>query len=147
MAVWVVVDHLSGSRRGQRQELELSDKLRIGRHPDCDIGFDARRDLEASTRHAELRAAGGEVRLCDVGSSNGTYVGGERIHEATIPRGESFEAQFGARGPRLRIWWAPEPEPDAVPPLPGAGKSRARLWFLAAALVLLAVLLALFLGR
>lgn len=147
MEVWVVVDHLSGSRRGQRQEFELSDKLRIGRHPDCDIGFDARRDLEASTRHAELRVSGDELRLCDVGSSNGTYVGGERVHEATIPRAESFEAQFGARGPRLRIWWAPEPDPDAVPPLPGTARSRARAWLIAAAVILLAVALALLLGR
>lgn len=143
MLVWVVVDHLSGSRRGQRQEFELSDKLRIGRHPDCDVGFDGRRDLEASTRHAELRRAGDGVILRDVGSSNGTYVGGERIHELEIPAAEVVEAQFGARGPRLRLWWAPEADPDAVPPLPVSVRPRARLWVLAAVAIAIAVALVL----
>lgn len=147
--MWVVVDHISGSRQGQRQELELEagGKLRIGRHPECDIGFDGRRDLEASTRHAELRASGDRLLLCDVGSSNGTYVEGERIHEVQLSAGETTEAQFGARGPRLRIWWAPEPDPDAVPPLPRTVNRRRALWLSLIAVLVVAAAVAAALAR
>lgn len=147
--MWVVVDHISGSRQGQRQELELElgGKLRIGRHPDCDIGFDGRRDLEASTRHAELRATGERLVLRDVGSSNGTYVGGARINEIELAPSQTTEAQFGARGPRLRIWWSPEPDPDAVPPLPRAVRRRWTILASLAVALVVAVALAIALGR
>lgn len=140
--MWIVVDHLSGSRKGQRQELELAElesqggeaatRLQIGRHPSCDVGFDTRRDLEASTRHAEIRRRGNDVVLFDIGSSNGTYVDGERVHEVVLTPGEPTEVQFGARGPRLRIWWNQNADPGEAPPLPPA---RGRRWWLWAALV------------
>ena len=44
----VVVDHIGGSRRGQRQEFDLGERLRFGRHPDNEVSFDAHRDLDAS---------------------------------------------------------------------------------------------------
>lgn len=133
--MWIVIDHLSGSRRGQRQELELDGRLQIGRHPDCDVGFDARRDLEASTRHAEIRVRGNDLVLFDIGSSNGTYVGEERVHEVVLAPGEPTEVQFGARGPRLRIWWDRDADPSAAPPLPPVRSSRWWLWALAAAVI------------
>lgn len=43
----------------------------IGRSPDCDISLN---DGEASGRHAELAVGAREVRLRDLGSSNGTRV-------------------------------------------------------------------------
>lgn len=116
--MWVVIDHLRGARRGQRQEFELKKRLTVGRHPDCDVSFDTRRDLEASTRHAELRLKGDAVRLVDVGSSNGTYVAKTRVKDVALPAGEATEVEFGADGPRLRIWWDPSLEPSEGPPLP-----------------------------
>lgn len=140
--MWIVIDHLSGSRRGQRQELELAEdrgsgRLRIGRHPDCDVGFDTRRDLEASTRHAEIRRRGDDLVLFDVGSSNGTYVGDDRVHEVVLAPGNPTEVQFGARGPRLRIWWDRDADPSAAPPLP-ANRSP-RWWYWAAAVAVIGV--------
>lgn len=139
--MWVVVDHLSGNRRGQRQELELGGdkqaRLQIGRHPDCDVGLDTQRDLEASTRHAEIRMRGNDLVLFDIGSSNGTYVSGERVHEVVLVPGSATEVQFGARGPRLRIWWDRDAEPADAPPLPAR---RSRRWMLWVGLVLVAAL-------
>lgn len=147
--MWVVVDHLSGSRRGQRQELELTGgkqgRLQIGRHPDCDVGLDTRRDLEASTRHAEIRMRGNDLVLFDVGSSNGTYVSGERVHEVVLGPGSATEVQFGASGPRLRIWWDRDAEPGDAPPLPTARSRRWLLW-LGVAVAVAGALLALAIG-
>ena len=136
--MWIVVDHLSGSRRGQRQEIELTEsdtRLQIGRHPDCEVGFDTRRDLEASTRHAEIRFRGNDLVLFDIGSSNGTYVGEARVHEVVLTPGDTTEVQFGARGPRLRIWWDREADPSTAPPLPPAHTRSWWTWALGAVVV------------
>ena len=63
----IVIDHVSGSRRGQRQELVAEGKLRFGRHPECEVSFDAHKDIDASSRHAELRPQGDDWILVDVG--------------------------------------------------------------------------------
>lgn len=139
--MWVVIDHLSGSRRGQRDELDLADRIVLGRHPDCDVCFDTRRDLEASVRHAELRVEGDDVVLRDIGSSNGTYVEGERVHAVALGAGDTTEVEFGARGPRLRIWWHPTDDPSAVPPLPTGPAERRRILVIAAGIAVLAALL------
>ncbi len=55
--------------------LELHDRLEIGR--DCDGLLLA--DLQVSRRHVELRVEGGRVMVSDLGSSNGTFVGGQRM--------------------------------------------------------------------
>jgi len=99
-----VVDHLAGSRRGQRQEFALSERLCFGRHPDNDVSFDAHRDLDASSRHAELRPAGDGWVLRDIGSSNGTWVGDARVTELRIEVGVPVVVEFGAGGPRARIF-------------------------------------------
>jgi pSer/pThr/pTyr-binding forkhead associated (FHA) protein len=43
-------------------------------------------DEQASPRHAALRIVGGELQLEDLGSSDGTWVDGERIEEPVILR-------------------------------------------------------------
>ena len=55
----------------------LDRTLRIGRADDNDVVI---RDLQVSRRHAELRRLGsGRFQLTDTGSSNGTFVNGQRI--------------------------------------------------------------------
>lgn len=112
----LVVDHVRGSRRGQRQVLPCGARVTIGRHPASDISFDAHRDLDASSRHAEIRRDGDRYVLCDVGSSNGTLVDGERIDELELPVGEAVVAEFGVGGPTLRLWIGGDDEvPDVQP--------------------------------
>jgi hypothetical protein len=42
--------------------------------------------------------------LCDVGSSNGTFVDGDKISELPLVPGEAVEVEFGDGGPRVRLW-------------------------------------------
>ena len=100
----IVIDHVAGSRRGQRQEFAPDPTICFGRHPDSDVSFDAQRDLDASTRHAEMTLTDGRYVLRDVGSSNGTWVDGQRISELTLPADEAVEVEFGSGGPKLRIF-------------------------------------------
>ena len=136
----IVVDHLTGSRRGQRQELEFGGSHSFGRHPDCDVSFDAHRDLDASSRHAELRCTDNGYVLIDVGSSNGTYVDGGKIPKYPVEPGESVIAEFGSGGPRVRIYVAEDAEdPPPLPPDPApTSSSRALFIGLMVAFLLLA---------
>jgi pSer/pThr/pTyr-binding forkhead associated (FHA) protein len=134
--VRVVVDHVAGTRRGQRQEFPAESRVRFGRHPDCEVSFDAHRDIDASSRHAELRPrvprvtdvgvgaqsattpAGAGWVLVDLGSSNGTYVDGHRITEASITESHAVAVDFGPGGPRIRLFIGDDAAIASLPPPP-----------------------------
>jgi pSer/pThr/pTyr-binding forkhead associated (FHA) protein len=122
--VRVVVDHLAGSRRGQRQEFAADSRVRFGRHPECEVSFDPHRDIDASSRHAELRivdGVGGDAAgwvLVDLGSSNGTYAEGVRVTETPVQRNTPVSIEFGPGGPRVRLFVGSQEEVEALPPAP-----------------------------
>jgi pSer/pThr/pTyr-binding forkhead associated (FHA) protein len=128
--VRVVIDHLVGSRRGQRQEFAADTRIRFGRHPDCEVSFDPHRDIDASTRHAELRTVDAGWVLVDLGSSNGTYAEGQRVTETTIARGSPTSIEFGPGGPRIRLFVGSDDEIEALPPAPV--EVRKPSWFVPA---------------
>lgn len=100
----VVIDHVAGTRRGQRQELDAQKRIRFGRHPDCEVAFDPYRDIDASSRHAELRPLENGWVLVDLGSSNGTYVDGHRVTESAVAIATPLDLLFGPGGPRVRLF-------------------------------------------
>jgi hypothetical protein len=139
-ALRIVVDHISGSRRGQRQEFDLVERVRFGRHPDNEVSFDAHRDLDASSRHAELRRSDPGYQLRDVGSSNGTFVAAARVTEVEVGVDEPVEIEFGQGGPRVRVFVGSDTSIAALPkirPEPAQAPSR---WIVAAAVALLIAL-------
>ncbi|WP_265445053.1 FHA domain-containing protein [Flexivirga meconopsidis] len=76
----------------------------IGRDLDCDLVIT---DALASRRHAELRLDGATLTVTDLGSSNGTFVDGERI---TVPVALGPGSQLrlgGAAGPQVSARSAP----------------------------------------
>jgi len=136
-----VIDHVAGSRRGQRQELPANGRIRFGRHPDCEVSFDPQRDIDASSRHAELRPRtaepDGEGRdataswvLVDLGSSNGTYVEGRRVTESPIAENAPVHVEFGPGGPRVRLFVGDDAAIEALPPPPL--EQRRRPWLVPA---------------
>jgi len=116
--VRVVIDHVAGSRRGQRQEFSAGSRVRFGRHPECEVSFDPHRDIDASSRHAELRNGAAGWVLVDLGSSNGTYVEGHRITETTVAQAVPVTIEFGPGGPRVRLFVGDDAAIEALPPAP-----------------------------
>jgi len=67
--------------------LPVAGEVVVGRDPECDLALVDTRILR---RHARLFIAGGEVRIEDIGSTNGIKVGGVRLE-----RGRSVALPFG----------------------------------------------------
>jgi hypothetical protein len=99
--VKVHVTFVAGGRAGQAQTLTAADRIRIGRNPENEIALDAVHDLAVSGFHAELRRTAGGYALADLGSRNGTFVGGVRVSSFDLR--DEAEISLGADGPRLRV--------------------------------------------
>src|SRR6266581_1843592 len=67
--------------RGSDQRLHAGQPYLIGRDPECDIVV---ADSRVSWRHAVVRADGGTWILEDTGSTNGTFVGTEKVRRIAI---------------------------------------------------------------
>src|SRR5690606_17179963 len=90
-----------GARAGARDRFDKS-IVAIGRHPINDLRFDAERDLDVSSRHAELRIVGERYVLVDLGSTNGTFVNGEAVDgERALRDGDVIT--FGSDGPQCEF--------------------------------------------
>jgi pSer/pThr/pTyr-binding forkhead associated (FHA) protein len=70
----------------------LNEELSVGRAPGCAVVLD--NDTFVSQVHARLFRRGRETYVEDLGSTNGTYVNGQRIAEVTRLR-KGDRVQFG----------------------------------------------------
>lgn len=86
--MWLAIS--TGDQAGSRVEV-TGEQFLVGRGDGCDLVL---RDWNVSRRHAYMRALDdGTLELRDLGSSNGTFVNGHRVEEATLRGGEQI--QFG----------------------------------------------------
>jgi predicted Zn finger-like uncharacterized protein len=76
---------IAGPEAGRIYAVEKP-RVIVGRH-DADINVD---DPEISRQHAAIEVAGETVTLVDLGSSNGTFVGEERIREWELANQTEF---------------------------------------------------------
>jgi hypothetical protein len=81
----------SGGGRAGEHFSPQGDRTTIGRSPDNDIFLD---DVTVSRKHAVLVQSGGEIRIEDLGSLNGTFVNRRRIDSA-IRLESGDEVQIG----------------------------------------------------
>lgn len=94
-----------GPDRGVEQRLD-GGTLLIGTSPDADLVL---RDPTVSRMHAELALLANGVRVKDLGSTNGTFVGESRIESVVVPAG----SEFRVGKTRLELLAADVPLPDA----------------------------------
>jgi hypothetical protein len=64
----------------------------LGRGTEADVVVD---DAGVSRRHAEIHADGGRARVIDLGSTNGTFVDGERVSERGSELAEGSRITIG----------------------------------------------------
>ncbi len=106
-ALWVGHPLADRQPTGITRVLDLP--LRIGRADDNDVVI---KDLQVSRRHAELRdLSGGRFQLTDTGSSNGTFVNGQRITTTVVTEADVIgigAATFRLAGNELREFDAAE---------------------------------------
>jgi DNA-binding NtrC family response regulator len=62
-------------------------EITIGHHGSCDVAV---ADPYVSRRHCRLVVSGDSMKLVDLGSTNGIYVGGVKVEQATLPAHGQF---------------------------------------------------------
>jgi pSer/pThr/pTyr-binding forkhead associated (FHA) protein len=86
-----------GSGAGREHPLDR-EKLVIGRAPGVDVQLD---DSELSSQHAAVEWSGEGFRICDLGSTNGTFVNGRPVRACDLEAGDRIE--LGRHVLQLRI--------------------------------------------
>lgn len=79
---------LSGGPVGTMYKLPSDTVTVIGRGPEAQVQLP---DNTVSRQHARITVRNGDPVLEDLGSSNGTFVNGERVHERALKDGDKIE--------------------------------------------------------
>lgn len=85
---------------GRTWTLDQSRSYTLGRDPQGDLVID---DARVSWRHATISWGGRSWVIEDHGSTNGTYVQGQRIHQMEIGPGTAVHLGNATDGPRLNL--------------------------------------------
>ncbi|MET9800095.1 FHA domain-containing protein [Streptomyces sp. NPDC006368] len=85
---------------GRTWTLDPSRSYTLGRDPQGDLVID---DARVSWRHATISWGGRSWVIEDHGSTNGTYVQGQRIHQMEIGPGAAVHLGNATDGPRLNL--------------------------------------------
>lgn len=81
-----IVASADDARAGE--EIRFRDPITIGRVDDCDVVL---ADTSVSRHHASVEHTGsGSIKVVDLGTSNGVWVGTERVAETVVGRGGRF---------------------------------------------------------
>ncbi|WP_442810312.1 FHA domain-containing protein, partial [Streptomyces sp. W16] len=103
---------------GRTWTLDASRTYTLGRDPQGDIVVD---DARVSWRHATISWSGRSWVIDDHGSTNGTFVQGQRIHQMEIGPGSSVYLGNATDGPSLSLSGAaasvasPQAQPQQQP--------------------------------
>src|SRR5690606_27346493 len=76
---------ISGKYQGGEFPLDEFQEIVIGRSSDLDMVLV---EEMVSRRHAKISLQGGVVSIEDMGSTNGTFVNGEKVQQATLQEGD-----------------------------------------------------------
>jgi S1-C subfamily serine protease len=92
---------LSGAHAGQVKRFEQAVVV-VGRQAGLDLRFDPQQDLDVSARHAEIRSTEAGYLIHDTGSTNGTYVNGQKVVGSKDLK-DGDKIRFGAKGPEAEV--------------------------------------------
>src|SRR4051794_7231519 len=87
---------ITGGTGPERQELHFSSSFRIGRAEDC--GFRVQNEY-VSRYQAQVVYENGRWLVRDLNSSNGLYIGDERVKE--VPVTDTATIRLGVAGPEV----------------------------------------------
>src|SRR3970282_1773487 len=105
MAKVFVLNMKEGPSPGEQTQLQRR-SIVLGRDPSCDLVIN---DIEVSRRHARLIAQSGGYVIEDLGSTNGTFVEGERVRSVRpLKSGENIQL-----GESISLRYEAEPETAA----------------------------------
>ncbi|MEU1406166.1 FHA domain-containing protein [Streptomyces sp. NPDC005728] len=112
---------------GQTWTLDPSRPYTLGRDPQGDIVFD---DARVSWRHATVSFNGRSWVIEDHGSTNGTFVQGQRIHQMELGPGSAVHLGNGTDGPRVNLSGAAvaQPQQQAQAAAPYAAQGAGPGW-------------------
>jgi predicted component of type VI protein secretion system len=94
----ILLHHVEGSRSGQVDSF-TQPVVAVGRAPDCHLVFTEEKGV--SGHHCEIRQDGGQFELVDNNSTNGTFIGDERITTQVLKSGDLI--RFGWMGPVVKV--------------------------------------------
>lgn len=88
-AFLIVISAKSAAGIGRMHKLDKAQEVILGRSTECQLQID---DDGISRRHAKVGVdQGGQFRVVDLGSTNGTYVNGLRVDEAALKDGDKIQ--------------------------------------------------------
>ena len=103
-------------------ELPVGGQVVVGRDPGvADVVLDG--DTEISRRHASFAAAGAGLTVQDLGSTNGTFVNGQRLAQDAVTLGNGDRVELGETVIEIRLAGEAVAEPAPMPaatPTPAA---------------------------
>jgi membrane-bound lytic murein transglycosylase D len=95
---------VSGSWEGGNEAIELREgRIGLGRGPKNDIVVGRTHGSPVSSEHAEIRFRSGICEIEDLGSTNGTFVNGQKIRATRLNPGDQI--QLGKDGPVFEFRW------------------------------------------
>jgi hypothetical protein len=102
----------SGPNAGTKTPLKIGQPLRLGRNPKADHAFPD--DKSMSSLHFAIDYSEKGCRILDLQSSNGTFLNGARVKEASLANGDEIRAGNTV----FIIRMLPDEAPPAEPPKP-----------------------------
>ncbi|MFD5701042.1 FHA domain-containing protein, partial [Streptomyces lasiicapitis] len=107
---------------GRTWTLDSSRAYTLGRDPQGDVALD---DARVSWRHATISWGGRSWVIEDHGSTNGTFVQGQRIHQMEIGPGSAVHLGNATDGPQLVLSGGASGAAAAAMSAPGAQAQHA----------------------